>query len=99
MQITATRVVETCLDGTKNIEKTLDRPTDRKFILHLAGLGTLEYFSEFSRPFFRITRPGVFIIKGVEGASTFDIFTLDSASDPDEEIAMTVARFRPPSGS
>lgn len=94
MNITATRVIETCLDGTKNIEKTLDQAIDRKFIYYLGALGDLEYFAEFSRPFFRITRPGAFIIKGVEGANSFEIFTLDPASDPDQEVVTFITRFR-----
>jgi hypothetical protein len=95
MNITATRVIETCLDGTKNIEKTMDRAIDRKFICHLGALGDLEYFSEFSRPFFRITRPGAFIIKGVEGANSFEVFIISTSSDPDQEIETLVRRFNP----
>jgi hypothetical protein len=95
MNVTATRVIETCLDGTKNIEKTLDRTIDRKFIYHLAALGNLEYFADFSRPFFRITRPGEFIIKGVEGADSFEVFIVSALSDPDQEIAILIRRYHP----
>jgi hypothetical protein len=99
MNVTATRVIETCLDGTRNVEKTLDRPVDRKFIYHLAELGNLEYFSEFSRPFFRITRPGDFIIKGIEGQNTFEVFVISPSSDPDGLIETLVSRFRSGTGS
>lgn len=99
MNITATRVIETCLDGTSTIEKTLDQAIDRRFIYHLGALGNLEYFADFSRPFFRITRPGAFIIKGVEGGNTFEIFIISASSDPEQELASLISRFRPVNGS
>jgi hypothetical protein len=46
MHVIATRIIETCLDGSINLETTLDLAMDRKFIYHLAALGNLEYFSE-----------------------------------------------------
>lgn len=99
MKIVATRIVETCLDGTMNVEKTLDTPTDRQFIHHLASLGNLEYFPQFARPFFRITRPGAFVIKGVEGESNFEVFIVKASADPDQEIATLVGRFVPSPGN
>lgn len=95
MKVTATRIIETCLDGTMNIEKTLDRATDNRFIHHLGMLGTLEYFPQFARPFFRITRPGIFVIKGVEGELTFEVFIIRVTEDLDSEIATLVSRFNP----
>lgn len=95
MKVLATRIIETCLDGTKNVEKTVDRGMDRKFIYHLAGLGDLEYFSDFARPFFRITRHGAFIIKGVEGADTFQVFFIRDVPEADREIETLVGRFAP----
>jgi len=93
MKVTATRVIETCLDGTMNVEKTVDRAMDRKFIYHLAILGDFEYFPQFSRPFFRITRSGSFILKGVEGADTFQVFIIRNPPDVEREIENTVRRF------
>ena len=93
MRITESRITETCLDGTVNVEKRLDRPMDRKFIYHLAELGDLEYFSEFARPFFRITRSGSFVIKGVEGAETFQVFFIRSAPDHEAEIETRITRY------
>jgi hypothetical protein len=93
MNIIASRIIETCLDGTMNVEKKLDRPINKTFIDHLAALGNLEYFPQFSRPFFRITRPGTFIIKGVEGEDNFEIFMIRFLADVDQEIAAHIGRF------
>jgi len=86
-------MIETCLDGTMNVEKTLDRAIDRKFIYHLAGLGNLDYFPQFPRPFFRITRSGEFILKGVEGSDTFEVFIIRNPVATGEEIEARVNRF------
>ncbi|MCK9579403.1 MAG: hypothetical protein M0Q92_03010 [Methanoregula sp.] len=93
MNVISSRILETCLDGTMNIEITLDRTMDRNSICHLASMGNLEYFSDFPRPFFRITRPGAFIIKGVEGADTFEVFKLAASTDVANEIAAIIRRF------
>jgi hypothetical protein len=95
MNVTATRIIETCLDGTMNVEKMLDRAMDRKFIHHLAVLGNFEYFPQFARPFFRITRPGIFVIKGVEGEISFEVFIIRVTGDLDDEIATVVSQFNP----
>lgn len=95
VRITETRIIETCLDGTETIEKIMDHPSDRQFIHHLAALGKLEYFADFPRPFFRITRNGSFILKGVEGTCSFQVFIIRNREDAEREIESAVSTFIP----
>ena len=93
MKVTATRIIESCLDGTNDIEMTVDRPTGPAFIRYLAVLGRLEYFSDFPSPFYRVTRPGAFIVKGVEGSGTFRVFIIHNPDEVCHEIDTAVSRF------
>lgn len=96
MKVTGSRILNSCLDGTVQVELVLDRAMDRPFIDHLASCGQLEYFPDFARPFFRITKPGTFIIKGIEGESTCELHILDNTSDPDQLIRSHIGGFGTP---
>jgi hypothetical protein len=66
--------VEECLDGVIIKELLFDKPVREAFILHLGKLGNLQYFPHFPRPFYRIKKKGKFILKGVEGNTTCQVF-------------------------
>ena len=88
MKVLETRVVEECLDGVVIREVLFDGRIGANFIKSLEKLGTLEYFPHFPKPFFRVRKKGKYIIKGVEGNETCQIFYIDSS----EEIQQLIYR-------
>lgn len=85
--------LEVCLDGSVRKEFLLDRSVTRMFITYLGSLGTLEYFPSFARPFYRITRPGCYIIKGVEGDPTFQVLFIQDALPKEEDLIIFIESF------
>ena len=67
MRITSVEKLEDCFDGTSAYFYYFDQPWTRPAILQLAALGTLDYFADFPRPFYRLRGPGGLQLKGVEG--------------------------------
>ncbi|MGB9030569.1 MAG: hypothetical protein WCC27_10660 [Acidobacteriaceae bacterium] len=68
MKVIAVEKLEDCFDGSIVCCYRFDEAWSRSSIEQLAGLGTLEYFADFPRPFFRVRGAGSLEIKGVEGA-------------------------------
>jgi hypothetical protein len=68
MKITAVEKLEDCFDGSSVFLYHFDHPWTRQSILDLQKLGTVDYFPDFPRPFFRLRGAGGMEIKGVEGA-------------------------------
>ncbi len=73
MKIIKIKDIEDCFDGSYIKELLFDEALSREFIHYLGGKGELEYFPTFARPFFRVTSPGHFKLKGVEGNRTIRI--------------------------
>ncbi len=59
--------IHDCLDGTVIKELVLDREMCGSFVAHVGVLGKLRHFTEYERPFFRVERPGAFVLKGTQG--------------------------------
>ncbi len=72
MEILFVQSKEECIDGVTVREYTLSLPHERAFIEHLGRDGKLEIF-EFAKPFFRVTKPGSYLLKGVEGSTTLNV--------------------------
>jgi len=85
MTILEVIMVRDCLDGSMFKDVVLDAPLSRTFIRSLANLGALEYFPHLPRPFFRVTRSGEFVLKGVQGAMRFQAMFVHHA-DRWEEV-------------
>lgn len=66
MQLVNQKPIENCFDGSFMKEFIFSEPINRDFINFLAQDCELEYY-EFSRPFYRITKPKNYLIKGIEG--------------------------------
>ncbi len=73
MRVVEAKKIEDCLDGSMIKDFSMDEPVDRSFIRHLGVDGTLEYFPDFARPFYRVTKDGMYVLKGVEGNTTFQV--------------------------
>lgn len=70
MRIAEIRKIEDCFDGSSVYGYSFEMPWKRDDILSLTHLGTLEFFTEFPRPFFRLLGDGGFQVKGVQGDAT-----------------------------
>ena len=86
MKILETKLVEECLDGVVIKEALLDEPIDEGFIRNLEDLGKLEYFPHFPKPFFRVRKSGKFIIKGVQGNNTCQVFWVNYSEETEKAI-------------
>jgi len=70
MKIVSIKKVEDCFDGSTIFGYEFDQAWSHEAIMQLETLGTVEYFAQFPKPFFRaIGREGL-IVKGVEGEPT-----------------------------
>ncbi len=72
-RVTAIREVETCLDGTTIKEFDLDSTLTDTIMRRIAEGGKLCYFPTFPRPYFRIDKPGAYVVQGVIGRSMFRV--------------------------
>lgn len=95
MKVLAIKEKEVCLDGTEIKEFLLDTPVNGQLIQTFDEIGTLEYFSDFPRPFFRVTRPSQFIMKGVEGNVTFQVIFVQDARRLEGEIQRHIEKNAP----
>ncbi len=67
MTILTIAKLEDCIDGTTTYGYHFDAPWTRDDVQRLRVLGTLEFYPDFPRPFFRLTGFGGFRIAGVLG--------------------------------
>jgi hypothetical protein len=70
MKIIGIKEVEDCFDRSMFREIELDRPVSYRFIEFIGKTGELEYYHEFPRPFFKVTVPFKYTLKGIEGSSS-----------------------------
>ncbi len=81
MKIIDIRTQEDCFDGDLQKEVVFDQPIAESFIRHLEKAGSLQYFSDFAKPFFRLDAPEGFVLKGIQGRKTCQLIT--SKADPE----------------
>jgi hypothetical protein len=67
MNIAGREKVEDCFDGSSVFTYTFNESWNREEILKLRGLGEVDYFPDFPRPFFRLHCKNGLQVKGVEG--------------------------------
>lgn len=73
MKILEIKELENCFDGSFMKEATFDMIVEKKFIDYLGKYGELEYYGNFLRPFYKLSIPFKFILKGIEGNNTAQI--------------------------
>ncbi len=74
MRITNIINIDDCFDGSGIKELCFDCEITKDFIFSLTNHGTLKYFGDFARPFYKLTVNDKYYIKGVEGNNTMRIF-------------------------
>jgi hypothetical protein len=67
MRIVAIEKLADCFDGSSVYLYHFDQPWTQPAIMRLAALGTLDYFADFPRPFYRLRGAGGLQAKGVKG--------------------------------
>lgn len=77
------------------IEYTLDEKISLELIEFLGKTGIKEFFPDFARPFFRITREKCYVIKGILENTSFQVFFLISPEVYEKEICEYIELFRP----
>ncbi len=82
MKVLASKTVEDCLNGVVRKEFRFNEPVTEEVIRLMGRLGNLDYYAHFPKPFYKITRKGQFIIKGVQGNDTCQVVFINY----DEEI-------------
>jgi len=61
--------LEDCFDGSSVFRYRMEHPWTPPAIAQLARFGSLDYFRDFPRPYFRVRGQGGLEIKGLEGES------------------------------
>ncbi len=85
MKLLNVKTLEECLDQVAIKEYEFDSPATKQFIDYLGRDGKLEYF-KFARPFYRITKSGVYILKGIEEARTLQVVYIRYQPEHQEEL-------------
>ena len=67
MRVIDKQQIEDCFDGSSIYGYTFDEPVSREDVFSLKAVGTLDYFPNFARPFFRVRTGNGMQIKGIEG--------------------------------
>jgi hypothetical protein len=73
MKIIKVKKVEDCFDGSVIFEYFFDKKIDENLMRNLARSGTLDFFPEFKRPFFKIMTVNGLQIKGIIGDQNFEV--------------------------
>ena len=94
MKVLENKEIEECIDGVAVKECLLDHAVDEPFIRYLGDLGKLEYFPHFPRPFYRVTKKSGYILKGVEGNRTCQIFFINYSIELEENIHEYIGQYQ-----
>jgi hypothetical protein len=91
--VVESKAVEECLDGVIIRELRLDETVSEPFIRYLGQLGVLQYYPHFSRPFYRVTRKGEFIVKGVLGNASCQVFFINYKEESEAFLHDHITKF------
>lgn len=97
MKIISTTLIKAYRNGCILKEYTLDGTISLEFIEFLGKSGVREFFPDFARPFFRITRERCCIMKGILGNTSFQVFFLTPPDICEKEIREYIGSFCPES--
>lgn len=68
MEVTKTKQIEGCMEGTNVVDILLDIEITANFIIYLGKMGKSRIVAgELPKPYFQIIKKGQFTIKGIEG--------------------------------
>ena len=94
MRVTGIKSMEDCLDRVVTKEIAFSRPMDREWVMALDQLGQLEYYGHFPKPFFRVTRPKAYVIKGVEGHDRCQVVFLEHTAALESDLLERLDRLK-----
>ncbi|NPV02079.1 MAG: hypothetical protein HPY53_11935 [Brevinematales bacterium] len=93
MKIVKTESIEDCFKETLFIDAETDRPITRDFIRFLGTKGELQYYEDFPRPFFKLTVPSRYSLKGIEGSHSIRVLLNDENSKGFEEFKELISSY------
>jgi hypothetical protein len=93
MKITSSIEIKKFRNGYLLKEYFLDEDVTIRFVEFLGKMGVAEYFPDFARPFFRITRDGKFMIKGINGNSSFQVFFFNTPELNEPDITQHISLY------
>jgi hypothetical protein len=94
MKILEIKDMENCFDGSFMKEAIFDHNIEKNFIDYLGSYGELEYYGNFLRPFYKLSIPFKFILKGVEGNNTAKVvFSRSNIDDSMKFLNMIAEKF------
>jgi hypothetical protein len=73
MKVCAITHREDCVDGAVVKDVHIEGTINRRVIQHLGELGTLQYYPQFPKPFFKLDLGDGAAAKGVEGETSFRV--------------------------
>jgi len=73
MKLVKIKKLEDCFDGSIIFEYSFDENIEETFMKMLGQTGKLDYYPDFSRPFFKIMTHDGLQIKGIIGEKNFEI--------------------------
>lgn len=73
MKLAKISKLEDCFDGSVIFRYSFDEAVEEDFMKRLGKTGRLNYYPEFSRPFFKISTSDGLQIKGIIGERDFEI--------------------------
>ncbi len=85
MRVVKVKELEDCFDDSIMKEALFDEPIDRDFIYFWKNLGQVDYFPNFSKPFFKVQVPGKYFVKGIEGNQSVRLILYKN--DPKRNLA------------
>ena len=90
-KVVEVRLIENCLDSSAVKELCLDTPLDEGIMKRVSSQGTLQYFPDFPRPYFRVDRSRTYVLQGVLGNRSFRVtFSPMAAESAEAELVALV---------
>jgi hypothetical protein len=83
--VTNITLLENCLDSSKVKEVALDGPITEALMYALVEGGTLKYYPNFPRPYFRIECARQYVIQGIIANNTLRVTFSPQATDATEQ--------------
>ena len=77
MEIIDFNQVEDCIGSSKSFQIKLDEAWTDTLINSLSTIGKLDYYPEFTRPLFKLRGDEAFILKGVGGEKSANLYLMN----------------------
>jgi len=94
MKIVKMESVEDCFKETLFIDAELDCPVTKSFIFYLGTKGKLQYYEDFPRPFFQLSIPSKYSLKGIEGSHSIRVLLHEDNPEGVKEFSELISSYQ-----